>query len=321
MILSQQATIPVRVARIEQVTPSVKTFTFERPDGAPLPSFSGGSHIVVTMPGDQRKHRNPYSLMSPPEDNPRAYQISVRRDDQGRGGSVHLHDRVREGDELTISSPANLFPINVTGNRHVLIAGGIGITPFLAQMYELRQRGLPFELHYQFRDTDGAPFRDRIASEFGANTHYYESGAGSYVDPASVLADQPLGTHVYVCGPEGLIRAVQKAADALGWPARNVHAEEFAAPPPGKPFKVVLNRSQMEVEVPDNASALEAIEEAGVQPNCSCRGGSCGQCEQVVLEGDIEHNDHFLSNDIKAQNARMMICVSRARSERVVIDL
>lgn len=321
MILSQQATIPVRVKRIDQVTPSVKTFTFERPDGAPLPSFSGGSHVVVTMQGEDRRYRNPYSLMSPPEDHPRTYQISVRRDDQGRGGSMHMHDRVQEGDHLALSSPANLFALDVTGRRHVLIAGGIGITPFLAQMHELRQRGLPYELHYQYRDPETAPFRNSIANQFGDHASFYASSAGQYVNPGTILANQPLGTHVYVCGPQGLIDAVQEGAANLGWPARNVHAEEFAAPPPGKPFTVFLQRSQMEVNVPDNSSALEAIEEAGIQPGCSCRGGSCGQCEQVVLEGDIDHNDHFLSDEVKQQNSRMMICVSRARSDRVVLDL
>jgi len=321
MILSQQSKIPVRITGVERVTQSVKTFTFERLDGAPLPSFSGGSHIVVTMRGNGRTYRNPYSLMSPPEDYPRAYQISVRRDDQGRGGSQHLHDQVREGDEMTISGPANLFPLTVTAPRHVLIAGGIGITPFIAQLHELRQRGLEYELHYQYRDADGAPFRDRLAAAFGDHASFYESARDEYLNAMAILADQPLGTHVYVCGPSGLTQAVHDAAADLGWPARNVHSEEFAAPPPGKPFKVILQQSQREVEVPANASALEAIEEAGVQPACSCRGGSCGQCEQVVLEGDIDHNDHFLSDEVKAQNARMMICVSRARSERVVLDL
>ena len=321
MILSQQAKIPVRVTGVERVTPSIKTFTFEREDSAPLPSFSGGSHIVVEMRGGERTYRNPYSLMSPPEDYPSAYQISVRCDDQGRGGSQYMHERVREGDEMTISGPANLFPLTVTAPRHVLIAGGIGITPFLAQLHELRQRGLAYELHYQYRDAEGAAFRDRLAARFGDQTRFYESGRDQYVDPTAILADQPLGTHAYVCGPAGLTQAVHEAAAELGWPARNVHSEEFAAPPPGKPFKVVLERSQREVEVPANASALEAIEEAGIQPSCSCRGGSCGQCEQTVLEGDIDHNDHFLSDEAKARNSSMMICVSRARSDRVVLDL
>lgn len=321
MITSQQPSIPVRVTGIQQVTPSVRTFTLTHAEGAPLPCFSGGSHVVVTMKDGEGRvcHRNPYSLSGSPFDGSR-YQITVRRDEKGRGGSVFMHDRITEGDRLEISAPVNLFPLNVLARRHVLIAGGIGITPFLAQMDELRKRNVPHELHYQFRDDDGAPYRDALAVRETAAA-FYESDRGEYLDPLSILRDQPLGTHVYVCGPEGLIRDVTRAAAQLGWPARHVHYEAFTAPPVGEPFTVVCDRSEREIEVPGTTSVLEALESAGLEPPCSCRGGVCGECETAVLEGDIEHHDHFLSDDVKAANTRMMICVSRARSERVVLDL
>ncbi|PAU80539.1 ferredoxin--NADP(+) reductase [Halovibrio salipaludis] len=321
MITSQQPSIPVRVTGIDQVTPSVKTFTLEHTEGIPLPCFSGGSHVVVTMKDAQGQvcHRNPYSLTSPPDDG-RCYRISVRRDDAGRGGSLFMHERVGEGDFLDISAPVNLFPLNVLARRHVLIASGIGITPFLAQMHELRQRGVPYELHYQFRDDDGAPYRDAIAAR-EPTASFYESDQGEYLDPLAILRDQPLGTHVYVCGPAGLINDVSAAATKLGWPPRHVHSEAFTAPPVGEPFTVVCHRSEREIEVPGTASVLEALEGAGLEPACSCRGGACGECETRVLEGDIEHHDHFLSDDVKAANSRMMICVSRARTSRVVLDL
>ncbi len=306
---------------IQQVTPSVKTFTLAHAEGAPLPCFSGGSHIVVTMTDDDGQvcHRNPYSLTSNPYEGD-CYRISVRRDEAGRGGSIFMHDRVREGDRLEITAPVNLFPLNCLARRHVLIAGGIGITPFLAQMQELRQRGRPHELHYQFRDDDGAPHRDAIATQL-PTAAFYESERGEYLDPISILRDQPLGTHVYVCGPASLIDDVRNAALQLGWPGRHVHSEAFTAPPVGEPFTVVCRRSEREIEVPGTTSILEALEGAGLTPPCSCRGGACGECETRVLEGDIEHHDLVLSDDEKAANTRMMICVSRARSPRVVLDL
>lgn len=321
MITSQQSTIPVCVAEINQVTPSVKTFTLKHAQGMPLPCFAGGSHVVVTMKDEQGQvcHRNPYSLTSPPDDG-NCYQITVRREDFGRGGSLFMHERVSKGDKLEISAPVNLFPMNNLARKHVLVAGGIGITPFLAQMHELRKRGQPYELHYQFRSADSAPYRDDIQVREPTAT-FYESDCGGYVDPVSVLRDQPMGTHVYVCGPSGLINEVSQAAAKLGWPARNVHSEAFTAPPVGEPFTVVCRRSEREVEVPGTASVLETLEASGLEPPFSCRGGACGECETTVLDGDIEHHDHVLSDDVKAENSRMMICVSRARSQRVVLDL
>lgn len=318
--MSGQANIPVRVARIEQITPLIRRFTLERVDGRELPGFSGGSHVVVTMRGDERTHHNPYSLMGSPDDKQR-YQISVRRDDEGRGGSLFMHRHVAEGDTLEVSPPANLFALNPLATRHILIAGGIGITPFMAQLHELQRAGADYQLHYAFRDQENAAFRGELEAACGQRMTTYDGSAGQYVQASQLLGEQPLGTHVYVCGPKGMIEAVNEAAFDLGWANSHVHWEEFAAPPVGKPFRVVLQKSGMEITVPGASSVLEALEDAGLQPNCLCRGGVCGECETAVIEGDIEHNDHFLPEDVKQSNSRMMICVSRARSERLVLDL
>ena len=318
--MTGQFNIPVRVTRIEQVTPMIRRFTLERYDGGQLPGFSGGSHVVVTMRGDDRIHHNPYSLMGSPDDK-RHYQISVRRDDEGRGGSLFMHTRVAEGDTLEVAPPTNLFALNRLAKRHILIAGGIGITPFMARLHELRRAGADYQLHYSFRDQENAAFRNELEAACGRRITTYDASAGEFVQPGQLLAEQPLGTHVYVCGPKGMIQAVNDAAFELGWADSHVHWEEFAAPPVGKPFRVVLQKSDMEVTVPGSSSVLEALEDAGLQPNCLCRGGVCGECETVVVEGEVEHNDHFLPDDVKQTNSRMMICVSRARSERLVLDL
>lgn len=318
--MSRQANIPVNVTAIKDVTAFVKTFTLEAADGSLLPCFSGGSHVVVTMPGETRSYHNPYSLMSSPFERG-YYQISVRREDEGRGGSLFMHENVRVGDRLEISPPANLFGLNTLGRKHILIAGGIGITPFMAQLRELPRLGVDYELHYAFRDRDNAAFIDELQQRHGDHVISYESALGHYVEPEQLLVGQPLGSHVYVCGPAGMIEAVTTTARRMGWAASHVHAEEFAAPPVGKPFTVVLQKSGRRITVPGTASVLEALEDAGLEPNCLCRGGVCGECETAVIEGDIEHNDHYLTDAVKASNQRMMICVSRARSERVVLDL
>lgn len=318
--MTRQASIPVRVADIRQTTPFVKTFTFEPIDGRSLPRYSAGSHVVVTMSGEERTYRNPYSLMSSPFESA-YYQVSVRREDDGRGGSLYMHNHVRVGDELQITPPTNFFGIDKLGHKHILIAGGIGITPFMAHMIELTHEGLDYELHYAFRNVQNAAFHDYLQSRYPDNVHYYPGDEGVHIDLPTLLAEQPLGTHVYVCGPIGLIEAVTASAQQLGWPASHIHYEEFAAPPVGKKFTVVLNRSGREIEIPSTAGVLETLENAGLEPICLCRGGVCGVCETVVIEGDIDHNDHFLSDEVKASNKCMMICVSRAHSDRVVLDL
>lgn len=318
--MSHPARIPVRVTDIKTVTPFVKTFTFAPANGVALPRFSAGSHVVVTMPGEERVYRNPYSLMSSPFE-PNYYQVSVRREDEGRGGSLYMHEQVAVGDELEISAPANLFALNPLARRHLLIAGGIGITPFMAQLHELERMGADYQLHYAFRNEENAAFHDYLQARYASRLRCYESDSGVNINPARLLAEQPLGTHIYVCGPQGLLKAVTDTAHRLGWPDSCIHYEEFAAPPVGKSFTIELAKSGRTLKVPGASTVLETLEQAGLEPNCLCRGGVCGECETAVLEGEVEHNDHFLSDAAKASNESMMICVSRARSERLVLDL
>lgn len=312
------ATLAVRVAHIETVTPLVKAFALASPDGGQLPGFSAGSHVVVHIPGEDRTYRNAYSLFGAPDDRG-AYRIAVRRQETSRGGSVYMHDAVRVGDLLQISPPANLFALDRLATKQILIAGGIGITPIMSYLQELPALGMPYELHYAYRAPDHAAFRDRLAAQLGSRLHTYDASCDEYMKPWLLLAAQPLGTHVYVCGPEGLITAVIEAARELGWPDSHVHYEQFAAPRSGAPFKVSCARQGREVDVPSDVSLLDALEAAGVDVPNLCRGGVCGQCETVLLAGEAEHRDSYLPED--ARGCRIMPCVSRARGARLVLDL
>ena len=314
--------IPVRVAEIETVTPLIRRFTFEHADGCALPCFSGGSHIVVEMQGAGRVHRNPYSLMSAPDET-RYYQIGVRRVDEGRGGSRFMHEQVRKGTVLRISAPVNLFPLVRTRRKHILLAGGIGITPFFAHIVELRRLEVDFELHYAVRDASHAGLANDLRDLAGERLHLYLEDRGQTIDMDAVLRGQPLGTDVYVCGPAGMIEATRAAARAAGWADSHVHWEQFSAPPPGEPFDVELAHSGIRVHVGADISLLEAIEAAGVDAPSLCRGGVCGQCELGVLDldGELQHNDHYLSPEVRASGSRIMPCVSRARCRRLVLAL
>lgn len=320
--MSFDQAIDVRVTDIEAVTPLIKRFTFEALNGDALPAFSGGAHIVVEMSDGERIHRNPYSLIGSPWDNGR-YRIAVRRSEGGRGGSRYMHEKVAPGARLRISPPVNLFPLIKTRNKHVLIAGGVGITPFFAHLAELRAMDVPHELHYAVRSREHAAFADELAGMIGDRLRLYCSEEGQRIDFGALLARQPLGTDVYVCGPEGMVEATFAAARAAGWPESHVHAEQFASPPSGEPFEAVLANSGITVQVGAETSLLEAIEAAGVDAPCLCRGGVCGQCALDVIEceGELVHHDHYLSPEERKSNTKLMPCVSRARGGRVVLAL
>ena len=314
-------TIPVEVIAIEQATPLIKQFTLRPLGGGELPPFSGGCHVIVVMRGTDRTFRNPYSLLSSPRDLS-SYQIAVRRHDQGRGGSLFMHQKVEVGTRLEVAHPVNLFPLAKLAHKHILIAGGVGITPMLAMIDDLRSGSVPWELHYSVRAPEHDYFGRKLRAHDGKDIHLYHDSTGKPLDIERVLADQPLGTHVYTCASGGMIEDVASAAKRAGWADSHIHSEKFTVPPIGTPFDVYLARSNVTVHVPSERSLLESIEAAGVDAPYLCRGGVCGQCETDVieLEGELFHNDHWLSGEEKASGKKIMPCVSRACCTRLVLD-
>ena len=316
--MSHAATIPVEVTAVEQVTPLIRQFTLGPVAGAELPPFSGGSHVIVVLRRRDRTFRRPYSLMGLPRDRG-CYRIAVRRHEDGRGGSLFLHEQVRAGTRLDISYPVNLFPLARLARKHLLVAGGVGITPMTAMVDDLLGGRVPWELHYVVRGPEHDHFGRKLL-EGGGPVHLYYGSAG--LDLGRLLAGQPLGTHVYTCGPAGMIEAVARAARVAGWVDSHIHHEEFTAPPFGHAFDVRLARSNLTVHVPPERSLLEAIEAVGVSAPYLCRGGVCGECETDVLDfdGELIHNDHWLSAEQKAGGRKIMPCVSRARCTHIVLD-
>jgi dimethylamine monooxygenase subunit B len=318
--MSGANTLDVTVADVVDVDDLVRRFHFRAEDGGSLPGFSGGSHVVVEMQENGGVRRNPYSLTSSPRDTSQ-YTISVRRHDDGRGGSLYMHRRVEPGMRMRISRPVNLFALDLRARKHLMIAGGIGITPFLAQTAQLGPAGA-FELHYCARSPSRAAYSDELAARFGSRVRLYCGDRGERLDIAGLLRRQPLGTHLYVCGPDRMIDAVREAAQAAGWPPETVHFEHFTAPPPGRPFSATLAVSGITVDVGPEQSLLEAIEAAGVDPPYLCRGGACGQCETRVIshDGRFLHNDHWLSDEERASGGKIMPCVSRFEGRALVLE-
>lgn len=311
--------LALRVRETEPISPSLKRFVFEAADGGELPPAGPGAHLRLTLFGNGQRWKNAYSIVDAPADR-RSFAIIVRRVAQSRGGSAFMHEGVHKGSVVAAHEPGNLFPLSQIARKHLMISGGIGVTPFLSYLAALTTTGAPFELHHFCRDEEAALF-ERILHGFdAAKISIHPQSLG--FDLSTVLASQPLGTHLYTCGPEGLMELVLAAARECGWPGSKLHSELFGGGRAGGAiFTAILKRSGLEVIVREDQTLLEAIEEAGIEPNCLCRGGACGECVTTVLAGEPDHRDHFLGATERQSNRSIMICVSRAKTAAIVLDL
>ncbi|GLZ08829.1 ferredoxin [Actinomadura sp. NBRC 104412] len=299
---------------VEPAGDGVLSFALAPPGGGGLPPFVPGSHLVVHC-GERR--RNAYSLTG--SGAPSAeYRISVLRE-SADGGSAWMH-RLSAGDEVTAEGPRSAFPPVATARHHVLIAGGIGVTPLLSHARAAVEWGRSFTMFYAHRTGAHA---DELRELCGERLREFSGRDEFTAALRDALVSQPLGTHAYVCGPSGLIDAVCGLAAGAGWPEQRVHVERFSTDDlePGRPFTARLARSGIEVEVPSGVSLLEALERAGVEVPHMCRQGVCGECRVGVLSGRPEHRDLFLSEGERAAGDAMMCCVSRALDGKVEVDL
>ena len=290
--------------------------------GRPLPAFSAGSHISLTIrPGLVRQ----YSLCNDPRETHR-YQIAILRHEPSRGGSSAMHDEIGVGDVLQASPPKNHFGLAHGPTRSILIAGGIGITPILCMAERMSNIGEVFQVHYCVRSRSQAAFTERIAaSPFGSCVHYHVSTEGSRLDVRRLLETQSRDTHIYVCGSPALIDEVVGASLALGWADEFVHREYFVATEhdtaEDKPFDIVVASTGQIIHVGKDQSALEALAATGIELPSSCSEGVCGTCMTRVIEGDLIHLDRVLTEEEKARNDQFTPCCSRAKGARLVLDL
>lgn len=319
--------IEVRVARRRVEAEDVVSFDLRRVDGAALPAAGAGAHIDVHLPDGRVRQ---YSLCGDLGDRD-VYRIAVLRHPQSRGGSVALHDHVREGDRLTIGAPRNRFGL-LDAPRTLLFAGGIGITPLFAMAQRLVAWGADFELHYCTRPAARTAFADALAAERYAgrvHLHHDDGPDDRKLRMAELLAPVDAGTQVYACGPAGYIAAVIDTARALGWPEAQLHWEHFAAPADtagdasrvDAPFELRLARRGLSCRVPADRSIVQALRSHGIELAVACEQGLCGTCVTGVLEGVPDHRDVYLTDEEKAANDRMTPCCSRARTAVLVLDL
>ncbi|MBS0440423.1 MAG: oxidoreductase [Proteobacteria bacterium] len=316
--------LSVRVARKSIEAEDICSLELVSADGAPLPAFAAGSHVDVQLPGGPTRQ---YSLCNDPAETHR-YLIAVLRDPRSRGGSAAVHERVNVGDTLVISAPKNHFALAHDASSHLLLAGGIGVTPLLCMAERLAHAGADFEMHYCTRSPARTAFRQRIAaSAFAARVafHFDDGEAAQKLDIAALLAAPRAGRHLYVCGPKGFMDAVLGSARAQGWPQAQIHYEFFgadAAPAAGDGgFEVMLASSGRVIKVAPDRSVVQALAEAGVSVATSCEQGVCGTCLTRVIEGEPDHRDLYLTPQEQAANDQFLPCCSRAKSARLVLDL
>jgi dimethylamine monooxygenase subunit B len=304
------------VRRSTEIAEDIRELVMARPDGGPLPSYPPGSHVVIEC----GERRNAYSLTGSGAA-PREYAVAVLHKRDGSGGSEHMH-RVRAGDPVTVSTPRSAFAPVSTARRHLLVAGGIGITPMLTHARHAVEWGADALLLYVHRPGAGA-YVGELEALLGERLQRTTDESGFGVLLKKALVEQPLGTHLYVCGPQGLMDRVLAEAAAAGWPADRLHLERFvpADLDPGTPFKARLARSGRDVLVPAGTSLLDALEGAAVAVASMCRQGVCGECRVPVLSGRPAHRDEFLADDERAAGDSVMCCVSRSHSETLEIDL
>lgn len=314
------AMMPLRISSITDAAAGILSFELRAADASDLPSFTPGSHVKVRVPnGELRK----YSLCNHPAERER-YVITVKRDAQGRGGSISLVDQAQVGDILPTSCPENAFELVENPGSLVFIAGGIGITPILSMIRSLDDpSAIPWKLYYLSQAPETTAFLDELndpALRGRVLVHHDHADPARSFDLWPVL-EKPNRGHVYCCGPRGLMEAVR---DMSGhWSPTRIHFESFleggGVQPDDAPFTVELARSGGEFVIPVGQSILTVLLQAGVPVAHSCESGTCGSCRTGLLQGSADHRDMVLLPE--EQDTQIMVCVSRARGDKLVLDL
>jgi vanillate O-demethylase ferredoxin subunit len=320
----QRAWISLMVSRKRVEAEGVYSFELVNTDNANLPPFSAGSHIAVEIaPGLVRQ----YSLCNSPAERHR-YLIGVLREPRSRGGSIAMIERIVEGSRVRTSEPRNHFELAPDAKRVLLFAGGIGVTPILCMAERLAHSSTAFRVYYANRSRSRAAFLERLReSPLAAHVHlHFDDEAGGPLDLRATIGPPDSGSHLYVCGPGGYIKAVLDEATRNGWLSHQVHREYFVPAPdtmtaaPGS-FSVRVASTGETYVIPADRLVIDVLAEHGIRIPVSCQQGVCGTCVTRVLEGVPEHNDLFMTDEEHAKNDQFTPCCSRSKTAYLVLDL
>jgi ferredoxin-NADP reductase len=306
----------VVVTAVSKPAEDVVELTLAHPDGSPLPGWTPGAHVDLVLDQDTVRQ---YSLCGSPSD-PKQLKVAVLLAPDTRGGSKRCHG-LAEGATVRIRGPRNHFPL-VSAPRYLFVAGGIGITPLLPMIEEADAAGADWHLHYGGRSRASMAYLDRLA-QYGERVTVVPQDEAGMLDLDTILATPDDRTLVYCCGPEPLLQAVEERC--AGWPSGALHLERFSPKVVEREgadtsFELVLQRSGITTTVAADTTVLQAMRDAGVSVLASCMEGTCGTCETEVVEGEIDHRDSVLDAEEQESGEVMMVCVSRCRGSRLVLD-
>jgi ferredoxin-NADP reductase len=321
VVQKNERAIELIVTAREDLADDVVGLVLEDPRGTELPEWNPGAHVDVVLTEELVRQ---YSLCSSPADR-RRWKIAVLLEPAGRGGSKVVHDTVHSGSRIRVRGPRNHFPLR-RSRRYQFIAGGIGITPIMPMIEAAEADGAEWHLLYGGRRRTSMAFIEEL-TKYDEHVTVWPQDEDGLLDLSRVLGRPRDDTLVYCCGPEGLLTAVEAACGP--WPRSALHYERFTAKPGTREpaggavdrFEVVCRRSRISVDIGPGESILEALRARGICTLSSCMEGICGTCETPVLEGRPDHRDSVLSDEEKAANDCMMLCVSRSLSDRLVLDL
>lgn len=289
--------------------------------GAQLPPVEAGAHIDVHLPNGMVRQ---YSLCQDPEQIG-IFRLGILRDDNSRGGSQSVFDDIQQGCQLQVSAPKNLFPLQ-KAKHTVLIGGGIGITPLITMAYQLAQEGASFELHYCGASPERCAFVEELSQgKLAAFTHFHFKSAGAnhrqFFEVA--MKDVDPEAHVYTCGPNGFMDWVINLATRHGLSDAQIHKEYFQVEVEqgGDAFEVVAERSGKVIQVATEETILQALAREGINIEMSCEQGVCGTCMCDVIEGEPDHRDVYFTDEEKASNEQILVCCSRSKTARLVLDI
>ncbi|MET3792935.1 PDR/VanB family oxidoreductase [Aquamicrobium terrae] len=309
----------LQVVDRQRVSPEVVAITLKHPLRPELPAWTAGAHVDLRLPDGKIRQ---YSLCGDPRDRS-IYRIAVKREEVGRGGSRWVHENLGTGSIAHCSAPRSNFSLRADARRHVLVGGGIGVTPVISMAYEARNRGEPFELHVLCRSRDFAPFAEELDKAFGQRLtiHCDDEKPADLPELLKGVAGES-GAHLYFCGPSGLNTAIHAIAGKLKLPDGRLHHELFQAAVDEnfvpEPFEITVATSGRTFHVPSDRSALDVLREAGMVLPSSCELGVCGACVCDYRDGEVIHRDVVLDAD--ARKNKMTLCVSRVRG-RVTVGL
>lgn len=312
--------VQARLVRKTPLTDEIGVFTFAAVDGSPFSCCEAGAHVSVHLNEDLVRSYSPTEWASDGAE----LSVAVKLETTGRGGSIAMH-ALQVGDIVDLTAPRNNFAIRSNGKPIILIAGGIGITPIYAMARTLSESGVVFDLHYMTRSHGAAAFDDALrALHLGDRYHLHCDDVDGLPDFDRIVQTYSKDAHYYVCGPEVMLAAVLAASERAG--RGTIFFERFAAVEEADTaertaFNVALDSTGEEFEIPAEKSILQVLREAGRDVDYACAEGTCGTCITEVLEGEIDHRDSILTDEEKAAGDCMFICVSRARSGRLVLDM